>query len=278
MDCKKQKISAVRDFPKGCGEQGRAIANTLNNLLEAGWELGMLYDSESVVTSAVASGEHRGTDMTKSLNLEGLSGPLQTLKHEATELSKKAVTRVYPSRRRTSGTRHFPEGCARKTSQSVNEVVWESNPSKANGLENAISCVEDISAEVRIKRDTQKSEAAVGILAKRGIAATRCFPDDYREEALGSKPNGSISECGRVTQGSKPSGSIRECGRMIRSHGSILTDWDRVIVMGLMASHKCPWRQGKGAQKPAGNTGVTMGKDTSRGRQISSTMRKGKVL
>lgn len=177
-------------------------------------------------------------------------------------MSKKAVTRVYPSGRRTSGTRHFAEGCGRKTLQSVNKVVWEANPSKANGLENAISCVEDVSAEERIKSDTQKSEAAVGILARRGIAGTRCFPDDYGEEALGSKP----------------SGSIRECGRMIRSHGGILTDWDRIIVMGLVASHKCPWRQGKGAQKPNGSRGISMGEDTSRGRQISSTIRKSAII
>lgn len=172
MDCKKRKISTVRDFPMGCGEHGRAVADTLNNLLEAGRELDFLYDSEFETTSAAASGEQRGIDMTQSLNLEGLSGPSETLKHEATELSKKAVTRVYPSRRRTSGTRHFPEGCGRKTSQSVNEVAWEANPSKANGLENVISCVEGMSAEERIKSDTQKSEPAVGILPRRGIAAT----------------------------------------------------------------------------------------------------------
>lgn len=72
-----------------------------------------------------------------------------------------------------------------------------------------------MSAEERIKSDTQKSEAAVGILPRRGIAATR---------------------------GSKPSDSISKCGRMIQLHGGIPTDWDRVIVMGLVASQKCSWR------------------------------------
>lgn len=79
MDCKKRNISAVSDFPKGCGEHGRAVASTLNNLLEAVQEIDFLYDSESEATSAVASGEQRGIDMTKSLNLEGLSGPSESL-------------------------------------------------------------------------------------------------------------------------------------------------------------------------------------------------------
>lgn len=201
----------------------------------------------------MASGKHRGIHMPNPLDTEGLSSEAKILKLKATKLPVKAVPeilpRVYPPPRRTSCTRCFPDGCGRKAAQSGNGDAQQANPSKSNGLEIEISCLEAISFEQKIKSDTHKSKIVADILSRaypprRRISATRCFPKDCGRRIFQAQASEKV---GQEILASTANDSISQCGSMNQQQGEVPISLKLPvcsgIVLGLMASVEFTQRQ-----------------------------------